>query len=72
MPKAFFLSSVLVKSMPVLEGDKELNKVFERWQEIRVIIKKTKQINIPGMDNLIFIVSFLWLLARRILFFKQV
>jgi len=58
--------------MPVLEGDKELNKVFERWQEIRVIIKKTKQINIPGMDNLIFIVSFLWLLARRILFFKQV
>ena len=72
MPKAFFLSSVLVKSMPVLEGDKELNKVFERWQEIRVIIKKTKQINIPGMDNLIFIVSILWLLARRILFFKQV
>jgi hypothetical protein len=46
--------------------------VFERWQEIRVIIKKTKQINIPGMDNLIFIVSILWLLARRILFFKQV
>jgi len=58
--------------MPVLEGDKELNKVFERWQEIRVIIKKTKQINIPGMDNLIFIVSILWFLARRILFFKQV